>query len=154
MAEKIVLTQITKLCFELNKLLDMWTTSQFKKKKTLLSTTRCFVFKTTTKRKHMKKYMQLDWRENNVVIGSDSAITLMMELNRKFKIIINNKLKSLMKQVNNTYSDDKFQQGNVSLRSNRIIILQMTIKTTKVETDEECLSGWCDWEKNQWPLSW
>lgn len=102
----------------------------------------------------MKKYMQLDWRENNVVIGSDSAITLMMELNRKFKIIINNKLKSLMKQVNNTYSDDKFQQGNVSLRSNRIIILQMTIKTTKVETDEECLSGWCDWEKNQWPLSW
>ena len=46
-----------------------------------------------------------------------------------------------MKQVNNTYSDDKFQQGNVSLRSNRIIILQMTIKTTKVETDEECLSG-------------
>lgn len=65
----------------------------------------------------------------------------MMELNRKFKIIINNKLKSLMKQVNNTYSDDKFQQGNVSLRSNRIIILQMTIKTTKVETDEECLSG-------------
>lgn len=45
-----------------------------------------------------------------------------------------------MKQVNNTYSDDKFQQGNVSLRNNRIIILQKT-KTTKVERDEECLSG-------------
>ena len=40
-----------------------------------------------------------------------------------------------------TYSDDKFQQGNVSLRNNRIIILQKTIKTTKVERDEECLSG-------------
>lgn len=36
-----------------------------------------------------------------------------------------------MKQVNNTYSDDKFQQGNVSLRNSRIIILQMTIKITK-----------------------
>ena len=45
-----------------------------------------------------------------------------------------------MKQVNNTYSDDKFQHGNVSLRNNRIIILQKT-KTTKVERDEECLSG-------------
>lgn len=46
-----------------------------------------------------------------------------------------------MKQVNNTDADDKFQKGNVSLRNNRIIILQMTIKTIKVETDEECLSG-------------
>ena len=35
-----------------------------------------------------------------------------------------------MKQVNNTYSEDKFQQGNVSLRNNRLIILQMTRKTT------------------------
>ena len=35
-----------------------------------------------------------------------------------------------MKQVGNTYSDDKFQQGNVSLSNNRLIILQMTRKTT------------------------